>query len=345
MVGRFANGGVGDVDRLQAAKTVVRRFHKAIDGASEQSLSRVLEDAFAPDAELYTVAPFDGVTEARDLAQKVWQPLREAFSPLTRRADIFLAGNSFADAGATVWVLEKGHLLGLWREPWLGLEPSGKAAVLRYATFHEVIGERIVRSALFFDILNLLWHAGYAPLPPQSGAPGHWLGPRTQDGLLHDAHDPRDARRSLDLISAMIDNIATSRLKEGREPDVAKYWTSDMVWWGPGGWGTGYTIDGYKNTGPRQWTAGIELVRHHGHVTRIAEGNYCGFFGWPSITVRPKGGFLGLPAGPDSDMRIVDIYRREGELIAENWVFIDLIHFLKMQGLDVLARLRTIPRS
>ena len=49
--------------------------------------------------------------------------------------------------------------------------------------------------------------------------------------------------------------------------------------------------------------------------------------------------FLGLPASDQAcDMRVVDIYRREGEKLAENWVFIDLPWWLKQQGLDILER-------
>jgi hypothetical protein len=41
-------------------------------------------------------------------------------------------------------------------------------------------------------------------------------------------------------------------------------------------------------------------------------------------------------------MRVVDIYRRDGDKLAENWVLIDLLHWLKQQGLDVLERTRGI---
>ena len=37
-----------------------------------------------------------------------------------------------------------------------------------------------------------------------------------------------------------------------------------------------------------------------------------------------------------SDMRVIDIYRREGNKLAENWVFIDFFHFWKMQGIEIL---------
>jgi hypothetical protein len=41
-------------------------------------------------------------------------------------------------------------------------------------------------------------------------------------------------------------------------------------------------------------------------------------------------------------MRVVDIYRRDGDKLAENWVFIDLLHWLSMQGLELLGRMRSI---
>jgi hypothetical protein len=44
-------------------------------------------------------------------------------------------------------------------------------------------------------------------------------------------------------------------------------------------------------------------------------------------------------------MRVVDIYRRDGDKLAENWVFIDLLHWLSMQGLDVLGRLQDTVKS
>ena len=37
-----------------------------------------------------------------------------------------------------------------------------------------------------------------------------------------------------------------------------------------------------------------------------------------------------------TDMRVIDIYRREGNKLSENWVFIDFLHFWKMQGIDIL---------
>ena len=56
-----------------------------------------------------------------------------------------------------------------------------------------------------------------------------------------------------------------------------------------------------------------------------------------------KGDFLGLPKSDVlAEMRIVDIYRRDGNKLAENWVYIDILHYLYQQGLDVLKRIKEI---
>jgi hypothetical protein len=41
-------------------------------------------------------------------------------------------------------------------------------------------------------------------------------------------------------------------------------------------------------------------------------------------------------------MRVVDVYRRAGDKLVENWVLIDIPFWLKHQGLDVLERTRSI---
>ena len=56
--------------------------------------------------------------------------------------------------------------------------------------------------------------------------------------------------------------------------------------------------------------------------------------------MKPKGEYLGLTNASDmeSEMRVVDLYRRDGDKLAENWIFIDHLHFLKCIGVDLLQR-------
>ena len=112
-----------------------------------------------------------------------------------------------------------------------------------------------------------------------------------------------------------------------------------MIWYGPAGIGATYTIPRYQQQHQYPFRRGLKGKRFNGHLCRLAEGNYAGFFGWPNLTNTPKGGFLGLPASDRAcDMRVVDIYRKEGEKLAENWVLIDLPWWLKQQGIDIFER-------
>jgi len=164
--------------------------------------------------------------------------------------------------------------------------------------------------------------------------------------------DPSPAPKgeaTLDLINRMIGDIAAnSNSAENDAPrdptpqdELNRCWHDDMLWWGREGIGATYTIDRYVEQHQKPFRTQLSDRVFNGHVARLAEGNYGGFFGWPNLTLRPTGGYLGQPARGDAtaDMRVVDIYRRDGDKLAENWVFIDILHFLKMQGVDVLGGL------
>ena len=55
---------------------------------------------------------------------------------------------------------------------------------------------------------------------------------------------------------------------------------------------------------------------------------------------------MGMPATQTpGEFRVIDLYRREGDKLAENWIFIDLLHFWKTQGVDILGRIEAIYAS
>ena len=55
---------------------------------------------------------------------------------------------------------------------------------------------------------------------------------------------------------------------------------------------------------------------------------------------------MGMPASEKhGEMRVIDIYRRDGDKLAENWIFIDMLHFWKCLGVDILARMNEVPRT
>lgn len=335
---------------FETAKASVRRFYDAFDRAPDASLVEVLQQHTSDDYHWRGMHPFHEQDGCDAVVKTFWGPFRSSFSPLQRREDIFFAGANDCDGGKTTWVVSMGNFMGLFDKNWLGIPSTGKMAFLRYAEFHRIAEDgRIAETALFCDLLSVMHQAGHFPLPPMTGAAFLYPGPRTHDGLLFEKSDPAEAERTMQLVNKMVADLVELN-KTGLDdcpPEVlARTWHEDMIWYGPFGIGATYTISRYQQQHQYPFRKNLSDKKYNGHVARLAEGNYCGFFGWPNLNNRNKGGFLGLPASPISaPMRVVDIYRREGEKLAENWIFIDLLHYLSEQGLDVLERMRQINRT
>ncbi len=326
---------------FQASKQLVRDYYSALDSADQHTIASVIDQYTADNYLWYGVHPFSEQTDASGVAQVFWQPFLQAWSPVQRRMDIFFAGESETD-GST-WVCSMGHFLGLLDDNWLGIPATRKMAFLRYADFNCVQDGKITRSGFFCDLLSVMRQAGVYPLPPQTGASFIYPGPRTHDGLLFAAQNPAEGSKTLALVDRMVNDL----LELNHQPDqlvppefLQPCWHDDMIWYGPEGIGASYTIARYQQQHQYPFRTNLKDKVFNGHIARFGEGNYAGFFGWPNLTNTPTGGFLGLPGNETrADMRVVDIYRREGDKLAENWVLIDLPYWLLQQGLDVFARI------
>ena len=328
---------------FQSEKDFVRRFHAALDAAPPEALGDVLAAHLAPGHHWRGVHPFGEIRGAEALAEEFWRPLRRALTSMRRRDDVFFAGRSHTEDGGgragAVWVVSMGHLLALFDAPWLGIRPTQRIVMLRQCTFHRVEGGRIAETTMHMDVPDLMMQAGLRPFPVQTGAHLVQPGPATQDGLLHGPQPPEEGERTLALIESMISDLGQWGLGLPLEEELRRSWAEDMLWWGPAGIGSTFTIPRYAEQHSAPFRAGFADRSPTRHVARLAEGSYGGFFGWPNFTARPTGGALGLPAtGESGEFRVIDIYRRDGDRLAENWVFIDLLHFWSQQGVDVLNR-------
>ncbi|MFN3214252.1 MAG: nuclear transport factor 2 family protein [Henriciella sp.] len=333
---------------IQQAKSVVQAHMKAFDSAPNEQLLALGCDALSREFAWRSMHPFYEKSGIDSVVSEFWLPLRTAFTGLQRREDVFFGGLNDVDHGQTVWTCSMGHFVGLFDSDWLNIPHTGRLAHLRYAEFMCVRDDTIVESALFFDLIGLMHEAGVYPLPPMTGTYFVYPGPRTHDGRLIEQQDEAETEATIDLINRMIADLdSINHLNaEKCSPDLlARTWHDDMTWYGPCGIGASFTIERYQEQ--HQFPFRLNLVdkTYNGHVARIAEGSYGGFFGWSNLSNRNAGGFLGLPAAAtSSDMRVVDVYRRDGDKLAENWVFIDLPFYLKQQGLDVLERLAQLRR-
>jgi len=327
---------------MQEAKTIVQSFYQSLDKSAPDELSQVLGQYCDPNYTWRGCYPFNEIESAHEVCEQFWKPLRHALCSIQRRQDILMSGNNSLsnDDDGGVWVVSMGHLMGLFDHPWLNIPPTGKMAFLRYCEFHHVRDGKICQSAIFFDIPQLMMQAGVNPFPPQTGANLVQPGPMTHQGVMHDEQDPAIGQKTLDLMNGMIKCQGNWDNKLTLEEELAITWHDDMIWWGPAGIGSTYTIERYakQHSGPFREAFTDRIF--HGHVCRMAEGNFGGWFGWPNLTLTPTGGFMGMPSSnKPCDMRVVDIYRRDGDKLAENWVFIDMLYFWHQQGLDILGRL------
>lgn len=193
-----------------------------------------------------------------------------------------------------------GHLIGLFDQPWLGIPPTRRIVMLRYAEFNRVGGDRIVDR----DVCRYPASHGTGRLLPLRAPDRRHArppGPRTHDGLCYAPQDPDRGRAVL---------------------------------------GATYTIERYLRQHSKPIGKALsDGYRFYGHLCRVAEVDFGGFCGWANLTVRNGGDFMGMTAGMGpADMRVLDLYRVQDGKLAENWIFIDLLHCCAQQGLDVLGR-------
>ncbi len=291
----------------------------------------------APDAAVNVVHPLNDMPGDAYFERFV-EPLSHAFQGLYRRDDIVMAG-SFEGGD---WVSATGYYVGHWAHPWLGLKPTGTLAYLRFGEFHRMEGDLAVESYVFLDLPELMVAAGYWPISTgpalTRGYTGLIQGPASRDGVLHQDGSVAEAERSYTIVTNMLAGLNT--------PDEAwrPFWHSNMMWYGPGAFGSFVGIDQFATFQTpfesqfEGWSGGSANNGMTKHFTRYGDGAYTCSGGWPSLTGVNVKAFL--ETGPTNErvfMRVCDWWRREGDLLVENWVFVDVPHVLLQMGRDVLA--------
>ena len=329
---------------FQAEKSVVRAYHADLAKASPDNVAEILERHVSPDWHWRGMHPFHEQHGAKAVAEVFWKPFLGAMTRVQRRPDIFMAGLNEIDGFQGRWVVQMGHLMALFDRPWLNILPTGKIAMLRFVEFNRVKDGRITETAMFVDLIHLMIQADQNPLPPQTAAMLVQPGPMTHEGLMYEAQDPATGIRSLEAINALLSNPPAKKDGISEAERLARVWHEDMIWWGPGGIGATYTIPRYIKQHSEPFDDGLHTgYRFNGHLCRMAEGNFGGFFGWANLTIFNSGGYLGMTEGArPSEMRVVDLYRVQDGKLAENWIFIDILNYLAIQGLDVLKRMDRI---
>lgn len=328
----------------QEAKSVVRAFQSAVDAAAPgEAMRAACAASLSPGHAYRGVHPFGDLRGPGAVAETVLSPLRRAAPVLQRRPDIFLAGVNHRHADGAAWVVAMGNFLGDFTGSWLGIPPTGKATYLPYASLYRVEEGAIAETVEFLDPLAVITQAGLNPFAgAQTGASLMPPGPLTHDGLLHGPQDAAESERSRILTERMLTELADGYTSPADH--MARNWHADMTWFGPSGIGTSIGFAGYRRGHTDPFNDRQDITDILDWELSVAEGAYSAVMWWPCLRMRNTGGYLGLPPNPAiAEMRVVDLYRRDGGKLAENWIFIDILHFMAQQGVDLLSDIGARP--
>lgn len=291
---------------------------------------------FAVDAQVNVVHPMNHCTGPEGLIAGFLTPLRHGFRGLHRRDDIIMAGTF--DGGD--WVSTHGNYVGHFGNDWLGLKPSHRLEYLRYGEFHRFDGGQVVESYIYLDLPQLMIATDQYPITDSPGDArgytGMIPGPATQDGLLLHETNAQESAKSYRIVTAMLGQLAT--------PDEAwrPYWHDNMMWYGPAAFGSFVGIEDFASfqtpfeNAFSLWSGGSMNNGVTRHATRFGDGNYTCSAGWPSLMCVQAKPFLGQPSKGDTLLlRVCDWWRREGDKLIENWVFVDIPDVLLQLGVDL----------
>jgi predicted ester cyclase len=326
----------------QHNKQLIGKFRTVLYDCDPVALKDQLCNVFAPDCEIHLAYPFEDLDGPDELFEKVYRPLLTAIPDLERRDFILTAGES----NKHYWIGCAGHYLGVFKQPWLDIPPTGHVVGMRYHEFFRIEGDQVVEIQALWDIPQVMMQANAWPMSPSLGV--EWLvpGPATQDGLTI-TPNPKRAAASVKLVLAMLGDMGKHPLSGGpKVMQLEKYWHPKMIWYGPAGIGSMRRIQGFRNW--HQIPFLKAMPDRHGAVTKadvfFGDGDYVGTTGWPNMQMTLSGGgWLGIaPSNQEITMRSLDFWRVENGLIRENWVLVDILSVYDQIGVDVFERMREV---
>lgn len=320
-------------------KAALKAYCEAYRYPGTDLFSGAVEHFFDVNADIKIVHPFNDIAGVDQYRKDFLGPLHAAFENL-HRTDYITFGGRFDD---TEWVTCTGYYSGHFKNTWLGISPTNTLAHLRFGEFHRMASGQAVESYIYLDIPALMIAAGQWPIedsPGQDrGYTGYVPGPASQDGLVWHDNDPAYSASSLKMVTNMLQQLATKN--QAWRP----YWHENMLWYGPATFGGFVGLENFAGfqvpfeNAFSEWIGGAVPGSETRHFTRFGDGNYICSGGWPSLNAVQAKTFLGQPSqGKRLFMRVCDWWRRDGDLLIENWVFVDIPHVLLQMGYDVFAQ-------
>ena len=317
------------------------RNKRAVHDALKELCADPTGDAlgiYDDDVEMFCFHPVNEFSGRDEVSKRIWQPLNNALPDIERRDSVLISG----EFDGREIVAGFGHFQGTFVNDLYDIPATKGLVHIRYGEVHHVSAGKIVTTYMLVDMLDLMNQADCWPIAPSVGAEHTWPGPATADGVQPDTVDPANGAEALALVMKMHQGLLKFDGKRIESMDHEKYWTKDFLWYGPSGIGSTRGLDGFRAHHQSPFLRGFPDRKVGVHFGEVGDGNYVVTGGWPSVIGTHNGSdWLALPAtGKRVEMRVMDFYRVEDGLIAENWVPIDIIGILYQLGVDVFQRMR-----
>ena len=313
------------------SKALIQQYLMGIESIRQGPSA--LGQYFAEEVIWLGCAPFDTCKGISALWRVYWQPLLEGFSGLRRRIDILLGGECEGER----WVASTGYMIGQFESDWLGIPATGRETFIRFGEFYQLEGGQIVKAYVINDLLEVMQQAHCDPLPPSLGLAGFVPPPRTGDGVLLDAQPEAESRVTFDLAYDMLFKGLNEFDQADKDSMKQKqFWHDNMHWYGPAGIGATRDLAEFEDNHQLPWLRAFPDRQVVWESPMFADGCYAATAGWREVIATHLGEYLGHPpTGKHIEFRVMDFWRREGDLLLENWVFIDLIDTFRQFGVDL----------
>ncbi|MEM9952394.1 MAG: ester cyclase [Chloroflexota bacterium] len=298
-----------------------------------------LSDFLADDVIWHGFEPLRHLTGVDAVYTGFWQPMQQAFPDILRRPYVFIGG-AFERHD---WVCGTGDLIGTFVNNLFGIPAIGTSVSFRFGEFCKIENGKITEIRMIVDLPALMRQAEIDILPPNYGRDLWIPGPLAGDGVFFEAQDEAESAQTLALVEEMIfGGLNKYDQKDQASQGLERFWHPEMVWHGPKGIGSAYGMDEFKRNAQGPIVRAFPDRKGVGHQARLAEGIFAASTGWPSLAGTHINPYMDWqPTGEKIGWNIMDFWRRDGDLLRENWVMIDLIGAAKSSSVDLWQKLKT----
>lgn len=321
-------------------RAATHTFLNTLIRAPESVLDELAHEHLAADCVWDISHPINTLVGPNAVLDGFIRPLRKALTRVQRRDEIFIGGDNRREEGGQ-WVASVTHYLGNFNSPFLGIASSHHLILARSGEFYRIDNGMITKARIILDIPDMIRQTGINPFGVSYGLETLFPGPATHDGVLPPASQG-DGQHSLDIVEGMLADLHTfdpNTFESSNQTGASGYWHEDMLWYGPAGIGSNYLWEGFVRDHRESFLRAFPDRKGGDHYCRIGDGNFTAISGWPSMTMKFSGDYLGVKAdGRDLTLRVMDFYRCSQGKIMENWVLLDYNDLMAQMGVDLIAR-------